>query len=228
MSPQPVDLQQSIRFGDDLAVDFRPRRLRCGSRVLKLERIPLELLILFLESPGQILTRDEIVARIWGKDVFLDADNSIRGANRKLRQVLKDDPQQPRYIQTITGQGYRFIARINVAEEVEEPCPSVPEAASVPDVPKAAAEAEREGRVWHKTRLLLGTIMLSALLVAAYIVVQFRSRSANGPKIRSLAVLPLKNLSGDPAQDYLADGMSEELIGRLAAIHSLRVIPAHR
>ena len=91
---------------------FGPARLRRGSRVLKLERIPLEILLLLLEQPGEIVTREEIVARVWGADVFLDTDNSIRGAIRKIRQVLKDDSEQPRFIQTVTGRGYRFIAPV--------------------------------------------------------------------------------------------------------------------
>src|SRR5215469_15464631 len=112
MTSQPSELQPSIRFGEDFELDLRPRRLRCGSRVLKLERIPLEILVLFLERRGEIVTRDEIVARVWGNDIFLDTDNSIRGAIRKIRQVLKDDPETPRFIQTITGRGYRFIAPV--------------------------------------------------------------------------------------------------------------------
>ena len=112
MSSQPTGVQQSIRFGEDYELDLRPRRLRRGSHVLRLERIPLELLVLLLEHPDEIVTRDQIVSRIWGQGVFLDTDNSIRGAIRKLRQVLKDDAESPRFIQTITGQGYRFIARV--------------------------------------------------------------------------------------------------------------------
>ena len=112
MTSQPPGLHQSIRFGEDFELDLRPRRLRRANKVLKLERIPLEILVLLLEHPSEIVTRDQIVSRIWGQGTFLDTDNSIRGAIRKLRQVLKDDAETPRFIQTITGQGYRFIAPI--------------------------------------------------------------------------------------------------------------------
>jgi len=112
MASQPVGLQQSIRFGEDYELEFRPRRLLRGTHVLKLERIPLELLVLLLEHRGEIVTRDQIVSRIWGHGVFMDTDNSVRGAVRKLRQVLKDDAEAPRFIETITGQGYRFIAPV--------------------------------------------------------------------------------------------------------------------
>ena len=117
MASEPVGVQQPIRFGEDYELDLRPRRLRRGSHVLKLERIPLEILLLLLEHRDEIVTRDEIVARVWGQGVFLDTDNSIRGAIRKIRQVLKDDAETPRFIQTVTGQGYRFIAPVITPKE---------------------------------------------------------------------------------------------------------------
>jgi TolB-like protein/DNA-binding winged helix-turn-helix (wHTH) protein/Tfp pilus assembly protein PilF len=113
MTTQPMGLRQSVAFGEGFELDLRPRRLRHGNRVLKLERIPLEILFLLVERHGQVVTRDEIVARVWGEGVFLDTDNSIRGAVRKIRQVLKDEPGQPRFIQTMTGRGYRFIAPVD-------------------------------------------------------------------------------------------------------------------
>jgi DNA-binding winged helix-turn-helix (wHTH) protein len=117
MIPQPIKVRQPIRFGEDFEVDLAARRLRRGSHPLKLERIPLEILVLLLEHRSEIVTRDEIVAKVWGASVFLDTDNSIRGAVRKIRQVLKDDPEFPRFIQTVTGQGYRFIAPVVNPEE---------------------------------------------------------------------------------------------------------------
>ena len=131
MTSQPIGLQQSIRFGEDFELDLRPRRLRRNHRVLKLERIPLEILILLLERRGEIVSRDEIVARIWGNDVFLDTDNSIRGAIRKVRQALKDDPETPRFIQTVTGRGYRFIAPVISAEDEHSVRRPKPEASIV-------------------------------------------------------------------------------------------------
>src|ERR1700678_937804 len=131
MTSQPIGLQQSIRFGEDFELDLRPRRLRRGSHVLKLERIPLEILILLLEHRGEIVSREKIVARVWGNDVFLDTDNSIRGAIRKVRQALKDDPETPRFIQTVTGQGYQFIAPLISPAEGHTTEPPKPEASVV-------------------------------------------------------------------------------------------------
>ncbi len=93
MAPQPVKVQEPIRFGEDFELDLAARRLRRGDRVLKVERIPLEIMVLLIERCGQTVPRDEIVARVWGQGAFLDTDNSIRGAIRKIRHALKDDPE---------------------------------------------------------------------------------------------------------------------------------------
>jgi DNA-binding winged helix-turn-helix (wHTH) protein len=132
MASEPAGVEQPIRFGEGFEVDLRPRRLRRGSHVLKLERIPFEILLLLLELPDEIVTRDQIVSRVRGQGVFLDADNSIRSAIRKLRQVLKDDAQTPRFIQTVTGQGYRFVALVTTPNEPG--ATSEPEAAGVPTI----------------------------------------------------------------------------------------------
>jgi len=130
MAFEPAAVEQPIRFGEGYELDLRPRRLRRGSHVLKLERIPFEILLLLLEHRDEIVPRDQIVSRVWGQGVFLDTDNSIRGAIRKLRQVLKDDAETPRFIQTVTGQGYRFIAPVITPEEAS--AASEPEASVVP------------------------------------------------------------------------------------------------
>ncbi len=103
----PTDV---VRFGNDLELDPQAYELRRSGRPLKLERIPMELLFLLVERKGQLVTREEIIEKVWGKDVFLDTDNSINAAIRKIRQVLKDDPEKPLFVQTITGKGYRFVA----------------------------------------------------------------------------------------------------------------------
>ena len=101
-----------VKFGDDLELDPGAYELRRAGRSLKLERIPMELLLLLVEQRGQLVTREQIIERIWGKDVFLDADTSINSAIRKIRLVLKDNPEQPRFVQTVTARGYRFIAPV--------------------------------------------------------------------------------------------------------------------
>jgi predicted ATPase/serine/threonine protein kinase len=101
-----------LRLADDLELDRGAYELRRSGKALKLSRIPMELLLLLVERRGELVTRSEIAERIWGKDVFLDTDNSINAAVRKLRQVLDDDPEQPRFVHTVTGRGYRFVASV--------------------------------------------------------------------------------------------------------------------
>ena len=102
----------SVRFGGDLEFNLRSFELKKSGQVLKLERIPTDLLCLLIQNRGELVTRDQIVERVWGKDVFLDTDNSINAAIRKIRQVLDDDPAHPRFVQTLTSRGYRFIAAV--------------------------------------------------------------------------------------------------------------------
>ena len=122
MPSDPANAADQIRFGDDFELDLRAYELRRAGRILKLERIPMELLLLLVERKGQLVTRDQIIEKIWSKDIFLDTDNSINAAIRKIRQVLKDNPEQPRFVQTITGRGYRFIAPVvEVSPVIETP-----------------------------------------------------------------------------------------------------------
>jgi len=152
MTTQPIGLRQSVAFGEGFELDLRPRRLRHGSRMLKLERIPLEILFLLVERAGEVVTHDQIVDRIWGKDVFLDTDNSIRGAIRKIRQVLRDNPEQPRFIQTVTGRGYCFIAPAISRSAVgvaDLPGPEAPTAAIGAQDPVSERENGLQGSGLH-------------------------------------------------------------------------------
>src|SRR5260370_21472180 len=112
VASEPGRVSETLRFGDDLELDLRCYELRRAGRPLKVERLAMDLLVLIIEHRGQIVSREKIVERVWGKGVFLDTDNSINAAVRKIRQALKDDPERPRYVQTITGRGYRFVAQI--------------------------------------------------------------------------------------------------------------------
>ena len=109
-----------VRF-EDFELDYTRFELRRSGRVLKLEKIPMELLILLVERDGHLVPRQEIVDRLWGKDVFIDSDHGINTAVRKIRSVLRDNPERPRFIQTVTGKGYRFIAnQVGVVEAMHE------------------------------------------------------------------------------------------------------------
>jgi Tol biopolymer transport system component/DNA-binding winged helix-turn-helix (wHTH) protein len=106
-----------VSLGNGLELDRLAYELRRSGRALKLERIPMEILLVLVERRGQLVTREDIIAKVWGKDLYLDTDNSINTAIRKIRLVLKDDPDHPLFIQTVTGKGYRFIAQVGIAAE---------------------------------------------------------------------------------------------------------------
>ena len=206
--------------------------LRHAGRALKLERIPTQILLFLIEQNGHLVTREEIAEKVWGKDVFLDTDNSINGAIRKIRQVLKDDPLQPQFVQTISGRGYRFIAPVSeeeplssnsratqeIVREAIPPYPT-PEESSI----RGGESAEVTSRSKRRRGWVLAFCACGAIGLAAWLIREKLSSTHTHP-IRSIAVLPLQNLSGDTAQEYFADGMTEELITELSRIQTLRVI----
>ncbi len=104
-------LFEIVQF-EDFELDRSAYQLRCGGAVVKLERIPLELLFLLVNRRPQIVTRDEILEHVWGKGVFIDVENSINSAMRKLRRALNDDAEAPRFVATIPSKGYRFVAKV--------------------------------------------------------------------------------------------------------------------
>src|SRR6476620_10668825 len=101
-----------LKLGDEFELDLGACELRKNGQAQRLGRIPMELLLLLVQQQGRLVTREKIIERVWGKDVFLDTDNSINAAIRKIRQVLEDDPAHPRFVQTLTSRGYRFIAAV--------------------------------------------------------------------------------------------------------------------
>ncbi|MGB9074377.1 MAG: winged helix-turn-helix domain-containing protein [Terriglobales bacterium] len=219
MGPGGAVSGSSVRFGDDFELDLRAYELRRSDQSLKLPRIPMELLLLLLEQRGQLVTREQIVERIWGKDVFLDTDNSINAAIRKIRQVLDDDPEQPRFIQTVTGKGYRFIAPIQTTgvapapAAADERTPLASEPVFGDSVP--AGEKSRTG-LWA---LGLGIAIVLAAAAGAYLQwsrPRVRSQAAGGRIM--LAVLPFENLTGDAGQEYFSDGLTEEMITQLGSL----------
>ncbi len=215
VASESVRTQGSIRFGEDFELDLRAYELRRSGRVLKLERIPMELLLVLVEQRRQLVTREQIVERIWGKGVFLDTDNSINGAIRKIRQVLKDDPEHPRFVQTVTGRGYRFIAPLVDAEAEEAPV--VPR-------PQAAASESPRGKPHRRWMAVLG--MTAVLIVSAGVYLRWstlRPQSQPSGGRPMLAVLPFENLTGDASQDYFSDGLTEEMISQLGSLDPERL-----
>ena len=211
----------SYRFLD-FELDPSRYELRRRGRCVPLEKIPMDLLILLLEKKGDLVSREEIIEHTWGKDVFVDSEAGINTAIRKIRQSLHDDPENPRFIQTVVGRGYRFLPRIEVAKEAqrdsnEAPANAVPSGQAVPP----ASRYPRSWMIWAVVSVLVVLVLLATNVRGARDWLLGKSRPAG---IHSLAVLPLENLSRDPGEEYFADGMTDELITDLAQVGDLRVI----
>ena len=108
---QPPDVPTTFRFGD-FELDVAGYSLRRGGQQVRLERRPMDLLILLVQRRRELVSRNDIVERLWGPGVFVDADMGVNTAIRKIRQVLGDAPETPAFVETVSGKGYRFIAEV--------------------------------------------------------------------------------------------------------------------
>ncbi len=221
MASKPIAAPRCIRFGDDFELDVRAYQLRSGGIPLKLRPIAMELLILLVEHRGELVTRDRIVERIWGKDVFLDTDNSINGAVSKIRQVLRDGTDKPRFLETISGKGYRFIAPITEVIPITSPRIPGPVAIQVKD-PLVLEVGTQQGRakssaLWWRW-VLAALVICFAVGIGLFITLRRRTFAPASNARPMLAVLPFENLTGDPSQEYFSDGLTEEMITQLSSL----------
>jgi TolB-like protein/DNA-binding winged helix-turn-helix (wHTH) protein/Flp pilus assembly protein TadD len=207
----------SYRFGQ-FELDLRSYELKRDGEPLRLEKMPMELLIFLVERYGQLVTREQIIERLWGKQVFLDTEQGVNTAIRKIRQVLLDDPEKPQFLETVVGKGYRFVG--DVTPKGNESAPSR-EDPPPPHDPQMTRNRPRD--LWP-----IGAVSAFLLLGVVLWAVWYWVAPAKNPPIKasfhSIAVLPLENLSGDPSQEYFADGITDALITQLAKLHELRVI----
>jgi TolB-like protein/DNA-binding winged helix-turn-helix (wHTH) protein len=215
--------QDVIRFGV-FEADLRTGELRRKGRQLRLQEQPFQVLLLLLARPGELVTREELRQKLWPADTFVDFEHGLNKAISKLRDALGDDRETPLYIQTLPRRGYRFIAPVSA-----NPVPASRESEATPATrpgPSITGSPSRPRWMTLEPVLLLASL---ALLVSmfGYRLVRKQPRSpatALAAPIRSLAVLPLQNLSGDKDQEYFADGMTDELITDLGQMSALRVI----
>jgi TolB-like protein/DNA-binding winged helix-turn-helix (wHTH) protein len=232
----PVSAARILRFGV-FEVDLKACELRKHGLRLKLSEQPFQVLVLLLEKPGEIVTREELRARLWQGDTFVDFDHGLNNGVMRLREVLGDSSENPRFVETVPRRGYRFIAPVEEAipttstsplEEKQAPAlhAEAPVAEPVADVRESSREhvITRPRLAW---RLPVAAVffLVTILGLTWYQFLRPASSRVGGlPREKSLIVLPLENLSGDKDQDYFADGMTDELIANLAKIRSLRVI----
>jgi TolB-like protein/DNA-binding winged helix-turn-helix (wHTH) protein/Flp pilus assembly protein TadD len=227
--PAVTQAPEVRRFGV-FDIDLRSGELRKHGMRLRLSGQPFQVLAVLVEHAGEVVTREELQSKLWLADTFVDFDHGLNNAVARIREVLDDSSESPRYVETVPRRGYRFIAPLAELRPAIS-TPSAQESTVNPaDQATPPKDSEPAGLAAKRTfflglKILLGTAAVLVLVALAVVLYRTpRGRGTTQPAIKSLAVLPLKNLSGDPKQEYLADGMTEEIIGRLAAIHDLRVI----
>ena len=223
---------------DDVQIDLQSFRLLKAGKVTPVEPKALNLLIFLVENRGRLVERREIIDRVWG-DAFV-TDHVLNYSIGQLRKALVDDAKNPKYIETVPTLGYRFIANVEVEPPEETAGAAKPSSlVRIPETDPASqlgsaesSSAPVNGEIAPEHPSLLRRYSAVLLLVILLAVVssfvlwfeRHGSLASSGATIRSLAVLPLENLSGDPSQEYLADGMTDELITGLGQIGALRVI----
>ena len=230
MGPAAHPVAGLLRFGV-FEVDLRAGELRKHGLKIHLQQQPFQALEMLLHRPREVVTREEFRSAFWPDQTYVDFDHGLNKAINKLREALGDSAESPRFIETVARRGYRFIADVQRVGTAEIEFSAAPQRG----VPKnsientigdssRAAEVEVRPSLWWK--LVVSSLIL-ALIASAGVLSYRRIRKADialAHPIRSLAVLPLENLSGSPSEDFFADGMTDELITDLAQIEALRVI----
>jgi TolB-like protein/DNA-binding winged helix-turn-helix (wHTH) protein len=222
-----------IRFGV-FELDLGSGELRKSGVLIHLPPQPFKILALLASRAGQLVTREQIDQQIWGNETFVDFEQGLNHCIKQIRTVLGDDAESPHYIETLPRRGYRFIAPIETIAPVSSPATSVAalyERRHLEEVEPAVVDRRYSMRARALALAAGGLVALVATLIGLN-VAGLRERvfravgAAREPplQIQSIAVLPLENLSGDPAQEYFADGMTDELITDLGQISALRVI----
>ncbi|HEY7615649.1 MAG TPA: winged helix-turn-helix domain-containing protein, partial [Terriglobales bacterium] len=239
---QPKSLGR-VRFGL-YEFDLRNGELRREGTSLRLQPQPAKVLGVLLSHAGEVVGRQQLAEQVWGSETFVDFEQGLNYAIRQIRTTLEDDADHPRFLETLPKRGYRFIApvvELNGSSELESDLAGVNEPISIPPglIAKTVPQTETPGLhhgAWKFWPWILaaaaGFLLLTTLASVGRTRVQLRGLFSPEPKtlsertkpIRSLAVLPLVNLTGDPSQENLADGMTDALIANLAQIRALKVI----
>jgi TolB-like protein/DNA-binding winged helix-turn-helix (wHTH) protein/Flp pilus assembly protein TadD len=218
-------LRGPLRFGV-FELDFQSGQLRKHGLRVRLQEQPFQVLTMLLEHHGEVVTREELKKKLWPADTFVDFDHGLNKAINKLRDALGDSAESPRFVETVSRRGYRFLVEVKIADA---PIRGIGLANQAPSEAEAREQLELAPKppvlnphlasyVWKVSVFVL--VLLLAFLGAWKLYFSSRPTLV----IRSLAVLPLESLSNDASQDYFADGMTDELISDLGQISALRVI----
>ena len=197
-------------------IDPQAGELRRGGLKVKLQEQPFQVLMILLERAGEVVSREELQEKLWAGDSFGDFDHSLNIAINKIREALGDSAENPRFVETLPKRGYRFLAPVATIDS------------SIPVTVPPPTEKSRTGRSgWRYAAAWLGGVAVVAALLVGLNAGGLRDWlkwNLVPPRIESIAVLPLENLSSDPEQEYFADGMTDALITALGSVQALRVI----
>jgi TolB-like protein/DNA-binding winged helix-turn-helix (wHTH) protein/Flp pilus assembly protein TadD len=238
MAPTPVpaiSTDQTFRFGV-FELDVKAEELRKAGTPVKLQPQPFRVLVMLVRNAGELVTRDSIRQEIWGSDTFVDFDQSLNFCIKQIRNVLGDEADVPRYVQTLHRRGYKFIApvsstgaaaEVTVIEPAEGPLTesgTVP-IAVVPSPPAPLAETHLGAPTRRHIPLgwLIGMLVTAAVIGAG--IYRYAVDVSNGfPRDKArLVVLPFDNLSGDQEQAYLTDGVTEEISAQLGTLNPAKL-----
>jgi TolB-like protein/DNA-binding winged helix-turn-helix (wHTH) protein len=205
---EAVHSPRLVRFGT-FEVDLPAGEVRKGGVKLKLTGQPFQVLSILLERPGEVVTRDELQKRLW-PDTFVDVDHNLNTAVNKIREVLGDSPESPRFVETLPRRGYRFIGVVNGAKQTA----------------RKEKPSFRSGRAFIRVGVIAVTVIIVIFVILIWLNVRgWRERLfVQSPRIQAMAVLPFENLSHSPEQEYFSDGMTDALITELGKIAGPRVI----
>ncbi|MBI1740101.1 MAG: winged helix-turn-helix domain-containing protein [Acidobacteriales bacterium] len=215
MSEGPSSKVHVYRFGA-YELDGVTGELKSADNKVQLQDQPLQVLLVLLEHPGELVTREQLVARLWPPQTFVDYDRSLNKAVNKLREALGDSAEEPRFIETLPRKGYRFIVPV-------EPGATTAEKSGGVVAPPPVGAGRASSWLW----ISFGVAACLAGVIAANLGGArnwlARARGPAIPQMATLAVLPLENLSRDPEEDYFADGTTDALITNLAKISAARI-----
>jgi TolB-like protein/DNA-binding winged helix-turn-helix (wHTH) protein len=226
---EPTGTPGPVRF-EAFEADVPSGELRKHGLRIKLPDQSFQVLAMLLERPRQMVTREELHKKLWPTDTFVDFDHGLNNAINRLREALSDSADAPRFIETLPRRGYRFIAALHNGSPAAAQSFVVSNSTLAAPVRAAAPTSEFTSAARRPSSILWISITAFAMVVVLLLALNVRDMRSRLlgktglPQIHSIAVLPLENLSGDPAQEFFADGMTDALITDLAQVGSMRVI----
>ncbi len=198
-------------------LDLRTGELQKDGRRLRLQEKSFQVLAALVQRPGEMVSREELHQRLWSNDTFVDFDHGLNNTLNRLREVLNDDAEHPRYIETLPRRGYRFIAPVEV--EQHRLTDTLPWPVATLMGGRTVGQRARAGR--------MGLVIAATALVGVLGFAAWKRFAAGRPSPVAgrvmLAVLPFENLTGNPEQEYISDGLTEEMISRLGRLDNTQM-----